>query len=81
MPSLWEVFLSVKDAKIRFTVSITFKKYSKKLTSVTGDSENAAVLTKCTQAFFFFVWSVSPETVEYPQGMFIFSSKVCAFVL
>jgi hypothetical protein len=80
MPSLWEDFLSLKDAKIRFTVIITFKKYSKKLTSVIGDAENAAIVTKCTQALFI-VWSVSPETVEYPQWMFIFSPKVCVFVL
>jgi hypothetical protein len=52
----------------------------KKLTSVTEDAENTAVLTKCTQALFV-VQSVSPETVEYPQGMFIFSSKVCVLVL
>jgi hypothetical protein len=78
MPSLWEVSLSVKDAKIRFTVIITFKKYSKKLTSVTGDAENAAVLTRCTQALFI-VCSVYLETVEYPQGMFIFSFKVGVF--
>jgi hypothetical protein len=31
MPSLWEVLLSVMDVKIRFTVIITFKKYSIKL--------------------------------------------------
>jgi hypothetical protein len=70
----------MKDAKIRYPVIVTFKKYGKILTSVTGDAENAAVLTKCTQALFI-VWGVSPKTVEYPQGMFIFSSKVCVFVL
>jgi hypothetical protein len=43
MSSLWEVLLSVMDVKIRFAVIITFKNYSKKLTSVKGDAKNVAI--------------------------------------